>query len=101
MKETEIAWLAGIIEGEGNFGVCDNKSKRFRIRVRMTDEDIINRVSCLFQNKYHQIKKVKDGCKPVFEVSVSGKNALKIYKLIEPYMGIRRRNKVQSILEQK
>lgn len=36
----EIAWLAGLIEGEGNIGV---NGRSFTIRVKMTDHDVIVR----------------------------------------------------------
>lgn len=38
MNQVEIAWLAGIIEGEGCF---DRSKKVVSIKVKMTDEDTI------------------------------------------------------------
>ena len=44
MTTTEIAWLAGLYEGEG----CLNKDKRrkasYRINIVMTDKDVIERL---------------------------------------------------------
>lgn len=47
MTEAEIAWLAGIIEGEGSI-YWDKRSKNsVRISVSMTDEDVVRRIHAL------------------------------------------------------
>ena len=56
LSEIEIAWLAGLLEGEGNFGLDARSAKRYKVstappspflRISMTDQDIIERVSKL------------------------------------------------------
>jgi hypothetical protein len=46
----QVAWLAGLLEGEGYFGLIPNKVKgktyRYaRVGVTMTDEDVIRRAA--------------------------------------------------------
>jgi hypothetical protein len=45
MTATDIAWLAGIIEGEGTFGRKGHPAGQ--VRVQMTDEDVIDRLHSL------------------------------------------------------
>lgn len=50
MNEIDAAWLAGILEGEGCFDVwkaTDHAKKYARIRIEMTDEDVIQRVKAI------------------------------------------------------
>jgi hypothetical protein len=61
ITETDIAWIAGLLEGEGYFGI-DNRSKdRYEvsntppapfIKISMVDEDIIQRLSKLLDKSY-------------------------------------------------
>lgn len=48
ISEADLAWMAGIIEGEGCFVLEKNRrvpcSKTIRIRVQMCDEDVIRRL---------------------------------------------------------
>lgn len=44
--EAEWSWVAGIIEGEGCFGICKRQQAvpNTSLRVNMTDEDVIRRL---------------------------------------------------------
>jgi len=94
----EDAWLAGIIEGEG----CIDRKKRpgqrdaIRIRVKMTDEDIVNRVSQIFGTKYH-LRPQPVGRKPQYETIVTGRHANEILDRIFPILGNRRQAKIEEV----
>lgn len=98
MTNTQIAWLAGLLEGEGCFQFTKNNSPKFTIR--MTDEDVIRRVgrmlsvTVLLEQKY----KSHLGIKPTWCVHVYGEPALKIMRLVLPYTGERRSEKIQSVI---
>ena len=51
MTEIEIAWLAGLLEGEGSFGLTGYAAKKSKvfptISLAMTDLDIIERAGAL------------------------------------------------------
>jgi len=52
LSEIDIAWLAGLLEGEGSFLLDNRSAKRFKvstsppfpfIKIQMTDEDVIKK----------------------------------------------------------
>lgn len=48
MTETELAWVAGLIEGEGTFFCTKRRERRYPvIAVGMTDEDVIQKLYLL------------------------------------------------------
>jgi hypothetical protein len=61
LSEIEIAWIAGLVEGEGNFGLDNRSAKRYihsttppfpYLRISMVDEDVIARLSKLLDKSY-------------------------------------------------
>ena len=61
ISETQIAWLAGLFEGEAYFSLDKRSKKRYInstsapapfIKIAMVDEDIINRVAKLLNKTY-------------------------------------------------
>lgn len=92
----EIAWLAGILEGEGCFDFANGHP---RIKVKMTDEDIVTRVAKLF-NRVHNggAYNTKSWHKIVYETSCRGPWAIGWMQTIYPFMGNRRREKIRSII---
>ncbi len=48
MKQHEVIWLAGLLEGEGCFNVRKDKNMQPRVSIEMTDKDIIERAAKLF-----------------------------------------------------
>jgi hypothetical protein len=108
LSETEIAWIAGILEGEGYFGI-DNRSKdRYEvsksppapfIKISMVDEDIIQRLSKLLDKSYFSPsrKTVKD--KQVYTLHIGEKEkVLFILQKILPYMGVRRGERITECI---
>ena len=63
IDETQWAWLAGIIEGEG----CIHVDKRGygSITVKMSDRDIIQRIADMLEQKMHSAKRREAHHKPV------------------------------------
>ena len=108
LTETDIAWIAGLLEGEGYFGI-DNRSKdRYEfsntppapfIKVSMVDEDIIQRLSKLLDKSYFSPsrKTVKD--KQVYTLHIGEKEkVLFILHKILPYMGVRRAERITECI---
>jgi hypothetical protein len=105
--DINIAWVAGIIEGEG----CIFSRRRFRksgtpfyegqLTVAMTDYDIILRLSEILRigNIRGPIQGIKNK-KPYWVWSVSRNEDLKlILKTLMPWFGIRRKAKAELMLE--
>ena len=91
----DIAWLAGIIEGEG---CIDFNEDSPRIRVQMSDQDIIKRIANLWNNGDYHTKSVPRYCKPQYSTNVRGKNAIGWMFTIYSFMGVRRRAKIREVL---
>lgn len=82
----ELAWLAGIIEGEGYIGTSD-----MLIHVVMTDLDIIERVAQLFDAKILTKKKKEERYKTAYGTAVYGRDAAGWLMTLYPFFGERRK----------
>lgn len=97
-SKEEVAWVAGILEGEGTFGFTDTYSPF--IQIAMTDLDIIERVNNLLSNGESNIL-VIDGVtsnhKTQYKIKLHGEYSINWMKLILPFMGNRRTEKINEI----
>lgn len=104
-KDINIAWAAGIFEGEGSFYLRsrnDRNNKYARAQVQMTDLDIMKRFYEIvgIGNLSGELRKNNPNRKPYWSWSVSGyDNVEQIYKLFKPYLGERRTNMAEYVLE--
>lgn len=104
MDAIEIAWLAGLIEGEGCIFVPvlpTAHTKYPMIRVAMTDEDIVRRCYEITNvGKFGPLSHSIDGRKPVWKWQVSKrKDVARILCAVAPLMGERRREKIAVAAE--
>ena len=109
LKLTDIAWLAGLLEGEGNFGLDKRSSKRYTnsssppapyIQLSMIDEDVIQKVSKFVQKNYKPLNRKTTTNQTVFKVSIGDRETLRyLLPLIFPYLGSRRKKQVQECLD--
>ena len=103
MTEIELAWLAGILEGEGSFFLENNRSggKLYRyaiVTVNMTDKDVIDRVSALFGTTTYAIPNTKAGKKPAYRATLKSHKAVVLMEHLLPFMGERRSAKILEVL---
>jgi len=94
MTTIDIAWLAGLLEGEGSFAF----SKGPAIQVLMTDEDIISKARSLMSPTAKIGIETRENCKTRYYFSVSGSLAIQWMMTIYPFMGRRRREKIREII---
>jgi hypothetical protein len=95
MKTLDIAWLAGLWEGEG----CFLFNKTPTMAIEMTDLDVIERVSSLMKHKVLVHKRVKmTSNKPMYCVKLYGKQAAAWMMTFLPLLGKRRLGKVKECL---
>lgn len=104
MDEVQIAWLAGLLEGEGSFSVGPpSKPTQSRIQLSTTDEDVIARVSTMFNVRYHQVTHRTNtnvrSTKPMFVLQVRGSTAVIWMRRLLPYMGIRRTQQIEKAIK--
>jgi len=97
MKDQDLYWLAGLLEGEGSFCKGPPSSPNSSlISVQMTDEDIIKRVSELFGVSYFYIKSKNVKWKDTYSTRVRGKSAVELMKELRPLMGVRRKGQIDE-----
>lgn len=106
MTDSEIAWAAGLFEGEGSISWFKLKNRADSIKVAvtisMTDEDVIYRFANIMG-----FGKVKGPYQPqptsrkvrwVWEVQ-NFKDCLKAINLLYPYLGVRRQAKADEFIK--
>jgi hypothetical protein len=98
----DLAWLAGLLEGEGYFGLIKNhvagKIYRYaRIGVTMTDEDVIARAAQVLGARYWPVKPSGLGRKMQHRCEVRGQRAVAWMRTLQPLMGERRRGQIDRV----
>lgn len=91
----DLIWLAGLLEGEGTFDL--HKGRYARIRISMTDRDVLGRAAHLMGGRVRMTLHAP-GLKPMFHTEVTGTRAEGIMRELLPYMGARRSAKIGEIL---
>lgn len=95
LTRDDLIWLAGLLEGEGTF---DTHKQRYpRIRVGMTDRDVVGRAATLMGSSIRMTLSAQ-GHKPMFHSELSGARAADLMRLLIPHMGSRRSSKIGQIL---
>ncbi len=106
MSHDDLMWLSGFLEGEGCFTWASRvyKGKRYKypkVEVRNCDHDVMERARRLIGGKtlyVHIDKRFGGRAKPLFSATVSGPKATALMKELYPYMGIRRKGRIDGIL---
>ena len=107
LSSTDIAWLAGLYEGEGCFSIKSRKNRpsgtappTIEVRLEMSDEDIIQRVANLVQKNSRLVQRKQiPNRKQTYIVSVGDRPTLRyLLPTLFPYFGIRRKTQVQACL---
>ena len=100
MDKSDIAWLAGLFEGEGTF--IWKKTGTFygvpMARIKMADKDIIERVQVFLGGNIYEEKERQEGWKRQYCLAYQGNTAMRIMLLLRPYMGIRRSKRIDDLL---
>jgi hypothetical protein len=94
-KLTDIAWLAGLLEGEGYFAFI---SDRPRITISMTDRDVIEEAAKLMGDPKIYLTKRPDK-KDIFTIRISGYRAIGIMYQVLPFMKKRRTAQIFAVLD--
>lgn len=91
----DTVWLAGILEGEGCFD--SHRGKYPRVRVVMTDRDVVGRVATLFGSSI-RLTLLPAPKSSTWHAEVQGDKAVAVMEAVLPYMGARRSAKIAEIL---
>jgi hypothetical protein len=95
MNRDDLIWLAGLLEGEGTF---DLQRRRYpRIRLAMTDRDVVGRAATLMGTKVRLSLRQAPN-KPTWHAEVQGPRAVSLMEALLPHMGARRSQAIATIL---
>jgi hypothetical protein len=95
VNDRDLYWLAGLLEGEGSFDL--HRGRYPRVRLGMTDRDVVGRAATLLGGKVRLSLKGAPA-QAMWHVEVSGSKAEAAMKAILPHMGARRSAKIATIL---
>jgi len=103
--DQEIAWLAGLLEGEGHFGRYKNTDT---VSLRMCDEDVVQAAATVLSRIAGKevivrevINRTQSNRQPVYYIQLYGGYARRVMRAIVDMMGERRNQKIISILEKR
>jgi len=94
MEIKDIHWLAGLLEGEGCFGLS---SGCIRISVHMTDEDIINRAAEILGARVRK-EKLQPNRKQCWATAIYSSEAAGWMMTLYSLMGKRRKETIENAL---
>ncbi|HEC65227.1 MAG TPA: hypothetical protein ENI23_08035 [bacterium] len=90
IKLTDIAWLAGLLEGEGCFYL--DKGRYPNIKLQMTCEDIVVRAATLMKSKVRHYGNT-------WITHAYGAYAIQWMMTLYPYLGKHRRSKIIKVIK--
>lgn len=102
MTDSEAAWLAGILEGEGCFDFNQNSNRFPRIRIEMIDRDIIERVQklCGGGGTIRETNRSNRNHSTTYKFQVASREKVKfVLEQISPWMSQRRLSKIKQLQE--
>lgn len=95
MDEHELIWLAGLLEGEGTFDL--HRGRYPRVRVGMTDRDVVGRAAALMGARA-RLSLREAPSQSTWHAEVSGPRAVGLMEELLPHMGSRRSGKIAEVL---
>lgn len=98
MDLSHFFWLVGLFEGEGCFTTCRRSPRdvtKAKVQINMIDEDVIARVADLLNASYYE-KKSEHQLQ--YRIDIKGARAVEIMKMFYPYLGNRRRARIDELL---
>lgn len=101
LTNEDAHWLAGLLEGEGSFlHGPPSKPNTPRIRVEMTDRDVIQRAARLMEvrsiHRGHRHPEL--GWKPSYSIMLKGVRSVRMMLALRPLMGELRREQIDRAL---
>lgn len=104
VSDFELGWLVGIIEGEGSISCRYNKKTGYlcaELTVSSTDEDMVDRLHNLYPGKSSYVKKYRNHFKEQYIWAVTSRQGIRtILSTIYPYMGKRRKERIEQVLSE-
>lgn len=109
ISEVDIAWMAGLLEGEGSFGLDNRSQKRYKnftsppgvyIKISMIDEDVIEKMAKLVNKNYFSPTRVTAKNKNVYTLHIGDRATLLVLlPRLFPYFGKCRQVQVKFCID--
>ena len=100
MEPEDLAWVAGLLEGEGSFTL--RKSNVPKIHCQMTDEDVLLKLQEKCGGKIYFSERTEEqrakNWKDSWTWNLQGRPAADLMRELMPHMGKRRSEKIKEIL---
>lgn len=99
IDRSELAWLAGLLEGEGTFVVGPPSAPTVTaVRLEMCDRDVVVRAATLIRRAVIAIAPRRVGARGSFATAIRGRPATDLMLDVAPYLGPRRREQIRRCL---
>ena len=95
MTRDDLIWLAGLAEGEACFDL--HKGRSPRIRIGMTDRDVVERAATLVGSSCRLQLRVPPHA-PMWHAELQGPRAAALMRDLLPFMGSRRSTRIATAL---
>nr|YP_002000412.1 putative LAGLIDADG homing endonuclease [Oedogonium cardiacum]YP_002000466.1 putative LAGLIDADG homing endonuclease [Oedogonium cardiacum]ACC97274.1 putative LAGLIDADG homing endonuclease [Oedogonium cardiacum]ACC97302.1 putative LAGLIDADG homing endonuclease [Oedogonium cardiacum] len=109
ISDVDIAWMAGLLEGEGSFGLDKRSKQRYEkstsppgayVKISMTDEDVIEKMAKLVNKTYYSPTRLTKKNKKVYILHIGDRESLlALLPRLFPYFGKRRQAEVQVCID--
>jgi hypothetical protein len=93
--ERDVVWLAGLAEGEATFDL--HRGKYPRVRIGMTDRDVVGRAATLMGSRV-TLRLHTSPNQATWHAEVSGAKAVEVMEALLPHMGSRRSGAIATVL---
>jgi hypothetical protein len=99
LDRRKLAWLVGLMEGEGTFvRGSPAKPRRPTTAIGMCDEDVIRRVADLWGTRVWTIQLKNPRHKPVYRTELVGGSAVALMALLRPHLSQRRQVQIDEAI---
>lgn len=98
--DCELFWLAGLLEGEGSFGIARTRTGGYPVlSLKMTDEDVVRRAGHMLEARSIAREESRHPrWSAIFTAKISGAGAAEWMRRLRPAMGIRRSAAIDAAL---
>lgn len=107
MEQTDLAYIAGILDGEGHIGIKKTVTRRNgrinpqyqeRIAVRMVDEPAIRFIAETLGGNYYSERPHAHNGRPLYCFQATDRQAASMLEAVLPYLRVKRQNAL-AVLE--
>jgi hypothetical protein len=98
LTPAEVAWLAGIYEGEGSCAIT--RGRAIRVEIMMTDQDVVDRIYTLTGlGSVHILPPRGDKYKTAYRWSIGSIDAVEFLQSVIPWLGERRAGRALDAIQ--